>query len=475
MSKGYTRSAAAFLLVFLMATTGLSSTLGSDGGEFVGGGMGFMDTTPWVDDFNDETKVHMKQNTLVTSGEVVLEAGQGAGLVASIGISPPVGYRYDMLLTEVDTPGGSSVKISVENATEPSTKVGYVNEPIIGFLKLDSTQISLSSINPKLYPEIRLQADLEVAGTDRPALLKWTVMFIAQDMWRDDFLGSGKMTTALKLNFTGDSVELNLTSGNLYTVGYDDHDNFPTLIVNRYHNDNDRPYMGVYYPNAAGDGYRGRTQPAAMNPEGFAAGDIDDDGYLDLLVANRRDDTDETVDSWILWGNSTGTFDPARRANLATDRGRRPALGDVNGDGYLDALISCGGGAASGQVRVFLNPGTRSFNNIHDIALPGETIRGLASADLNDDGYEDVVLAENHDDAGAQDVSRAYFGGPSGPDTTADRSYPTGDCFDVELNDFDGDEDVDIAFACRLDVSGDDRSAVYLGSRHDSRQELPDG
>ncbi|NIP37182.1 MAG: hypothetical protein GWN18_19665, partial [Thermoplasmata archaeon] len=56
-------------------------------------------------------------------------------------ISSPPGYRYDILIVEVDTPGGSTVEISVLNATEESTKVGFVKEPIPGFLKLAKTQI----------------------------------------------------------------------------------------------------------------------------------------------------------------------------------------------------------------------------------------------------------------------------------------------------------------------------------------------
>jgi hypothetical protein len=461
MRKNFKRSFLALLLVGLMVGSSVAGILGSadDGGDLVGGGIGLFDVGPWVDDFNDESLIEVKQNTEVISGEIHLVTGQTAGLIASKEIAPPEGYKFDLLLLEVDTPGLSSVFVSVLNASEASSTVGYVNQPIPGFLKLDRTQVPLSSISLQVYPEIRLQADLESAGAERPSLLKWTVFFISKEMWRDEFLGDGKIESQLKVNLTGDTVELNMSMQNLFSFGYGKHDDYPPIFVNRGGSGN-YLQMGIIYPNAARTGYQGRTQIDAQNAAGFVAGDIDSDGFIDVVVGNLRDGSDYTVDSYILWGDASGTWAAARRANLATEGGRWPALGDVDGDGQLDVLIANGGG--SGQVRVWLNPGSRTFSNTHDIALPGQDINGLASADLNNDGYDDAVLAENYD-SGGKTYSRAYFGGPGGPDTTADKSYETGACHDVEINDFDGDTNADIAFACNLEIGGNDRARVFYG------------
>ncbi len=450
--------------MILMAAPGLPA-LGNDAGDdgaLVGGGFGFMDISPWSDDFVDNTLVEVFQNTEIVSGEVVLTAGSPTGLVASKGISAPVGYRYDLVVMEIYTPGDSTVTISVLNATEDSTKVGYVNEPIPGFLKLDSTQVPILTISTSLYPEIRLQADLEAAVTDRPALLKWTVFFVSKDEWKDEFLGDGKMLEYNNLNLTGNTVEVDLSRQNTYAPGYGDYEAFPPLFAARYHDNNNRLEMGVWYPNAANDDYVGRTQMYAENVWGFVADDIDRDGYLDIVVANYRNGNDYTRDSWIMWGNESGTWDVARRANLATDRARDPALGDVNGDGYLDVLISCGGG--SGEVRVFLNPKTQAFSNTHDIGLPGSDITGLASLDLDSDGYDDIVLAEEFQYSGS-DHSRIYFGGMGGPDTTPDIHLPTGsEVQEVALDDFNLDGNVDVVFANTVQVSGNDRAQMFYGS-----------
>ncbi len=162
MVKNHGRSIMVVLLVLLLAAPGLQgSTGGQDGGGSTVGGPTPMDAPQiWEDDFDDSSKVDTMQRVEIVSGEVRVEAGQTTGLVASEGISCPAGFRYDLLVLEVNTPGASSVKISVLNATEDSTKVGYVNEPIPGFLKQDGPEVLLTGIGANAFPEIRLQADL---------------------------------------------------------------------------------------------------------------------------------------------------------------------------------------------------------------------------------------------------------------------------------------------------------------------------
>ncbi len=461
MRDGSRRTWIALLLVFLMAASGLSGIpagAGDDGAVPIGGPVPF-DVSPWTDDFDDGSLVNTTIDTEVVGGQVQLEAGKASGLVASVPIGCPAGYRYDILIVEVDTPGSSSVEISFLNATEESTKVGYVNEPIPGFLKLAKTQISLAGVSPKVFPSVRLQADLQSSGTDRPALLKWTLHYVAEGMWRDEFWGDGKVEESTRLVFDGERVSVDLSVKSLYETGYADHDPFPVLIADREGQQN-RLEMGVFYTNIAGNDWESRTQLYAENPGGFVAGDLDGDGFLDLVVANHHNGNDFTRDSWILWGDPSGRWDVARRTNLSTDRGREPALGDEDGDGDLDVLIAVGGG--SGSASLWYNERTRTYPTDPHADLPGSNINGIACMDLNDDGYEDVVLAENYD-TGTGQASRAYYGSISGIDPTADRTYPTGDCQDVCIGDFDADGWPDIAFANTLPVGGNDRAHVFMG------------
>ena len=156
MSIRIRRSALAVLLVTMMVASALPGLMGSPGGDdHTEGDRGPLDVSPWVDDFDDSSKVSITQNTVVTGGQVELSPGQPTGLVASVAIAPPPGYRYDSFIMRVDTPGGSSVKGSVLNATQPSTHVGYVNEPIPGFMKRDETHIPLTGVGTATTKNVR--------------------------------------------------------------------------------------------------------------------------------------------------------------------------------------------------------------------------------------------------------------------------------------------------------------------------------
>jgi hypothetical protein len=85
------------------------------------------------------------------------------------------------------------------------------------------------------------------------------------------------------------------------------------------------------------------------NPLAVAVADFNDDGALDLAVAN-----DYSGAVSILLGNGDGTFQSA----ISYDAGRDPsalAVGDFNGDGFPDLAVSDRIGFASGSVTLLIN------------------------------------------------------------------------------------------------------------------------
>ena len=103
-----------------------------------------------------------------------------------------------------------------------------------------------------------------------------------------------------------------------------------------------------------GNGTGGFTKPNAniavgTNPEAVAVGDINQDGFLDLVVPNFG----STNMHWMT-GKGDGTFNPAVMINSAVQT-NGVAIGDYNGDGKPDIAIT---GFNTGNVVIYRGSGT---------------------------------------------------------------------------------------------------------------------
>jgi hypothetical protein len=120
-------------------------------------------------------------------------------------------------------------------------------------------------------------------------------------------------------------------------------------------------------------------------PAGFAMGDFNGDGKLDMAVAGGPDAPHGVV---VLLGNGDGTFGaPVDYTGLNTPTGI--AAADVNGDGKLDLVES-----NSGNVAVLLGKGDGTFAAPVTYPAGQLTANGtgpLAIADFNGDGKPDIA------------------------------------------------------------------------------------
>jgi hypothetical protein len=128
----------------------------------------------------------------------------------------------------------------------------------------------------------------------------------------------------------------------------------------------------------------GTTYAIGMHGAAIAAGDLNRDGILDLVVVNSF--AEDTADTSVLLGNADGTFQPARNytfGSLSND----VVLADMNKDGILD-LVTAGG--------VALGKGDGTFRA--QKPFPGfgfDATFHFAVADVNGDGRLDVVLVDS--------------------------------------------------------------------------------
>jgi hypothetical protein len=204
---------------------------------------------------------------------------------------------------------------------------------------------------------------------------------------------------------------------------------------------------GPYESRAAHRGELSLAAPdllaAGTGPRAVAAGDFNGDGRVDIAAANEG-----TSDLTVYYNMGNGAFRRDTTSyGLAAGAHGGLAAADLDRDGYADVVVS---NAASASVSVFLGGagglGTRSDYGV------GSTPRGLTIRDLNGDGRLDVAVACDN----GVNVLLGQGGGALG----GLQNYGAGTSpSDVAAGDFNGDGRLDLAVA----NEGDDNVTILLG------------
>jgi hypothetical protein len=181
----------------------------------------------------------------------------------------------------------------------------------------------------------------------------------------------------------------------------------------------------------------GAQQGARLGFRVASAGDVDGDGYDDVVIGEYLYDDPQTNAgaAYVYRGSSAGL---AAIPDWSTSGGQAGAFlgnyvssaGDVNGDGYDDVLIGAlnydNGQTDEGVVYAYLGSSVGLDTSAHwtregDQGGAGFGFSLGAAGDVDNDGYDDVIVAARRHDNGHADEGRAYLyrGSSSGLQTTA--------------------------------------------------------
>ncbi|PYM33848.1 MAG: hypothetical protein DME15_10030 [Candidatus Rokuibacteriota bacterium] len=135
----------------------------------------------------------------------------------------------------------------------------------------------------------------------------------------------------------------------------------------------------------------GTFQPAQMypfvgDPESIVVRDFNGDGKPDLALAN--DDAPDAKVS-VLLGNGDGSFQPVRYFSVGGMESESLAAGDVNGDGKVDLVVA---NAGSNNVSVLLGNGDGTFQAAKTFPV-GNRLEFVALGDFNGDRKLDLAVA----------------------------------------------------------------------------------
>ncbi len=136
------------------------------------------------------------------------------------------------------------------------------------------------------------------------------------------------------------------------------------------------------------------------------AGDVNGDGFDDILIGARSNDTNgiQAGRAYLFYGPLAGTHgaleaDAIISGDPFDELGWSVATaGDVNGDGFDDVLVGAWMADLVGQAFLFLGPLNGELAEADaDAAFTGEIFSeelgdAVAAADLNDDGVPDLIL-----------------------------------------------------------------------------------
>jgi hypothetical protein len=197
------------------------------------------------------------------------------------------------------------------------------------------------------------------------------------------------------------------------------------------------------------------------------AGDVNGDGYDDIIVGSHAYDAPESREgrAWVYHGSAAGLSPTAQWTaesnqvdgylGFAVD-----SAGDVNGDGYDDVIV---GGPffttsffREGRAWVY-HGGPAGLSTVAAVTLDGTAFdqnfggRVAGAGDLNGDGYADVLVSDS------DGAVRAYMGSPTGvlptPAWVELGDGPAYQMWVAGLGDVNGDGFGDLAIA---DATADD-------------------
>lgn len=237
---------------------------------------------------------------------------------------------------------------------------------------------------------------------------------------------------------------------NPISIGDYDHDGYNDVLIMCY---DDKGRSVDLYKNDMGSGHFIRQENCKFYPAtngSVTFGDIDNDGWLDILFTGYSDATSTGIKTYRNMHN--GTFQDITPTNISGAFQGQSTLADVNGDGTLDILSTGNGQNWSCLASLYFNsidPTTKvpvyTYKSEAQSGILGVSRANPLIADFNSDGLMDMVI--NGEPAnGSGFRTRVYYQKPDGS-FKLDTTYPlvpVNQDGGINMGDINGDGNMDL-------------------------------
>jgi hypothetical protein len=245
--------------------------------------------------------------------------------------------------------------------------------------------------------EPKVNADWRAAVKDQPT--------------QEGSIGPASLPTSSTLTLTGEAANSSF-GGSVATAGDVNGDGYSDVVVGaaRHYSDTGRVYVYLGSANGLSPAptftATGESLGSYFGSSVGTAGDVNGDGYADVIIG-ARGDLSNTGRAYVYLGSPTGLG--ATPAFTATGEAMNNGFGssvatagDVNGDNYSDVVIGAplysAPGLSFGRVYVYAG----SANGLSATPVYTATAQPLQlnifatsvgpAGDVNDDGYADVII-----------------------------------------------------------------------------------
>jgi hypothetical protein len=203
--------------------------------------------------------------------------------------------------------------------------------------------------------------------------------------------------------------------------------------------------------------------------------DLNCDAWPDLVITNQYDSSGGPVtQSFVYYGSEDG-HSSDNREEFSTKGASSSEIADLNQDGYLEIVFANSTDGDRTDISSSIYWGSYSGFSASDVTwLATEGAAHVLAQDLNKDEYLDLIFSNRTDGEGSAEqnydlLSSIYWGADGGFTEENSTGLSTLGASHAAVGDFDGDDRIDVAFAHSYLTT---TSPVYLNSEEGLSEDL---